>query len=500
MMPRLIQGGIGIGVSSWTLAREVSMLGQLGVVSGTALDTVMIRRLAAGDPGGHMRREIAAFPFREYAKRTVDRYYRPSGSTVNETIQQEQTDPDDNTGETAPTATKSGRRERFPVLPQLRATLSRDRALLLMLANFTDVYLAKEDHDGLVGINYLHKIQLPILPSLYGAMHAGVDAVLIGAGIPSDIPRIITSFVEHEGAALTLDLADAGDERRELTFDPGAHWAEEVHESDPPKLKRPRFFAIVSSATLGRALLKKAPSGIDGLVVEAPNAGGHNAPPRGPMRLTCEGEPIHGQKDQACLAELATLGVPFWLAGGCATRERFNDAIAAGAHGIQIGTAFAFCSESGRDPALRTRAIEAVLHDQSRVFTDPAASPTNYPFKVVELADTISSIEVYERRPRLCDLGYLRRAYLKEDGTIGYRCAAEPADDYVRKGGDREDTFDRKCLCNALMSKIDLGQCRADGYEEPPLLTAGDHLEYLKQFVSHDRTAYSAREVVEAIL
>ena len=170
---RLIQGGIGIGVASWTLAREVSMLGQLGVVSGTALDTVMIRRLAAGDPGGHMRREIAAFPFREYAKRTVDRYYRPSGSTVNETIQQEQTDPDDNTGETAPPPRRAADARDSPSCRNSAQRFPGIARLLLMLANFTDVYLAKEDHDGLVGINYLHKIQLPILPSLYGAMHAG---------------------------------------------------------------------------------------------------------------------------------------------------------------------------------------------------------------------------------------------------------------------------------------------------------------------------------------
>ena len=50
---RLIQGGMGVYVSNWRLARAVSELGHLGVVSGTCLDTVLIRRLADGDPGGH---------------------------------------------------------------------------------------------------------------------------------------------------------------------------------------------------------------------------------------------------------------------------------------------------------------------------------------------------------------------------------------------------------------------------------------------------------------
>jgi nitronate monooxygenase len=36
--PIIIQGGMGIGVSHWPLARAVSSHGQLGVVSGTALD------------------------------------------------------------------------------------------------------------------------------------------------------------------------------------------------------------------------------------------------------------------------------------------------------------------------------------------------------------------------------------------------------------------------------------------------------------------------------
>ena len=39
--PTIIQGGMGIAVSSAHLAREVAMHGQLGVVSGTAIDSVV---------------------------------------------------------------------------------------------------------------------------------------------------------------------------------------------------------------------------------------------------------------------------------------------------------------------------------------------------------------------------------------------------------------------------------------------------------------------------
>lgn len=494
MLPQLIQGGMGAGVSSWTLAREVAALGQLGVVSGTALDTILIRRLGLGDPGGHMRRAMGAFPFRDFAQRILTRYFRPAAGVDEPSAESDGSD----YGGDAPVASAP----RFPSLPLLRARLTRERALLLMLANFVEVRLAKADHGGVVGVNYLHKIQLPLLPSLYGAMLAGVDVALVGAGIPGDIPEALDQLAEHQTARLTLDVhgADPDAERIDLSFDPGAVWMEEAPGSEPPTLRRPAFLAVVSSVTLGRALLKRAPGGIDGLVVEMPSAGGHNAPPRGTMRLSHEGEPIYGPRDEVNIADLPPLGVPFWLAGGYASRDRFRAAVESGARGVQIGTAFAFCEESGLHPALRAKCIEEALGSRPRVFTDPAASPTGFPFKVLKLADTLSDAAVYQSRSRRCDLGYLRKSYSKPDGSIGYRCPAEPEEDYERKGGDPADVVGRKCLCNALLSNIGLAQRRTDGYEEPPLLTAGDDIDCLRQFITEDRRTYTARDVIEAIL
>src|SRR5271165_2197453 len=82
--PQIIQGGMGVGVSNWRLANAVSRLGQLGVVSGTALDTIFVRRLAEGDKGGHMRRGLDAFPFPEMARLIWQEYFvaggKPGGS------------------------------------------------------------------------------------------------------------------------------------------------------------------------------------------------------------------------------------------------------------------------------------------------------------------------------------------------------------------------------------------------------------------------------------
>src|SRR6186713_3342344 len=77
--PTIIQGGMGTGVSSWRLARAVSSLGQLGVVSGTALDQIFARRLQDGDPGGEMRHGLAHFPFPEVTERILSSYYIPGG-------------------------------------------------------------------------------------------------------------------------------------------------------------------------------------------------------------------------------------------------------------------------------------------------------------------------------------------------------------------------------------------------------------------------------------
>ena len=77
--PVLIQGGMGIAVSSWQLAREVSRLGQLGVVSGTALDGVVARRLQDGDEGGHIRRALRHFPSPAMADRILSAYFLPEG-------------------------------------------------------------------------------------------------------------------------------------------------------------------------------------------------------------------------------------------------------------------------------------------------------------------------------------------------------------------------------------------------------------------------------------
>jgi len=467
--PTIIQGGMGVGISNWRLAQAVSRLGQLGVVSGTALETIFARRLQDGDPGGHMRRGLDHFPFPEMAKRAWRTYYISGGK------------PEGCSYKAPPMHAKDGPRE----LQEL-----------CVVANFVEVFLAREGHDNPVGINYLEKIQIPHLPSIYGAMLAGVGYVLMGAGVPLKIPGVLDRFATHDPATYPLSVTgaqEAGDTT--MSFVP-----REFMECDLPPLIRPQFLAIISSNTLATTMARRANGKVDGFIVEGPTAGGHNAPPRGKPQLNQAGEPVYGERDRVDFEKLRELGLPFWLAGGYGSPEKLREGLAAGAAGIQVGTAFAYCAESGLRDDYKQALLKKVVSGDIRVSTDPVASPTKFPFKVAHLEGSLSEAEVYWARPRICDLGYLREPYYTAAGAIDYRCPAEPVSVYVAKGGNPENTVGRKCLCNALMANIGHPQVRSKKYVEKGLVTSGDDLTGIARFLPADGQTYSAADVVTKLI
>jgi hypothetical protein len=133
------------------------------------------------------------------------------------------------------------------------------------------------------------------------------------------------------------------------------------------------------------------------------------------------------------------------------------------------------------------------------VRTEDRASPTGFPFKTVGVQTSLSSTETYESRKRVCDLGYLRAPYRMNGGPIGYRCPAEPVRTFLAKGGSEEETLGRRCLCNALLANVGYAQPRGEGIEEAPLLTSGDDLKTLRDFLQ-GRDSYSARDVIDYLL
>jgi nitronate monooxygenase len=467
-LPMIIQGGMGIGVSNWGLARTVSMAGHLGVVSGTAIDSLFVRRLQDGDPGGHIRRALERFPISSAVDSVLDRFFRPDGR------------------QGAP----------YTPIPMYRQVVTKAREQITMMASFVEVYLAKEGHDGDVGINLLTKVQMPNLATLYGALLAGVDYVLMGAGIPREIPGALDRLAVHEPASLKFDVeGPRADEPDLLRFEPARHW----EDGPAPDVFRPKFLPIISSSALATMLVRKATGRVDGFVVEGPTAGGHNAPPRERGHFNERGEPLYGERDIADLEAIGAHGLPFWVAGGSGSPDGLRAALDAGATGIQVGTLFAYCDESGLADEFKRPVIAAALRNEVDVVTDAEASPTGFPFKVVKLYGSASEREVYEKRERVCDLGYLRTAFRRADGRLDYHCPAEPVRTWVAKGGPEEETAGRKCLCNALMANIGHAQVREDGRTEPGLLTSGDELRKLGQFLE-GRERYGALDVLSYLL
>ena len=217
------------------------------------------------------------------------------------------------------------------------------------------------------------------------------------------------------------------------------------------------------------------------------------------MNIGPTGEPTYGERDVPDLGKIREIGLPFWLAGSCASPERVQEVLALGASGVQVGTAFAFCNESGIDPELKARVLDDVRNGRATVFTDPVASPTGFPFKIVPVPGTIMDPTVYAARERICDLGYLRHAYRRDDGSVGFRCPSEPVDHYLRKGGTQQETEGRVCLCNGLLATIGQGQMHG-AIPEPQLVTAGDDLIHLGRFMKDGNTTYSAADVVDWLL
>lgn len=501
-VPRIIQGGMGIRISSWKLAREVSRKGELGVISGSMMDVVLTRSLQKGDPDGAMRRALATFPDQDMVDRLMDKYFIKGGKD----------------------ATKP-----YKNLPMWSLDPPQSLLETSVLANYCEVWLAKHDDNGspvggLVGMNLLTKVQLPTIPSLYGAMLADVDYIIMGAGIPLKVPGILDALSECKDCKLPIDVMGAEDQPS-LTFSPSEFWgaAGKPHLAEMT-LKRPAFVPIVSSVVLAQSMLKRADGagptkGIQGFVVELPTAGGHNAPPRGfrydpvakthSVDLNENGEPVYGPKDEVDLHKFskATKGLPFWLAGKFARPDKFCDVLALGGAGVQVGTNFALCEESGMDDDMKQRILTQLAASDLEVFTDPAASPTGFPFKVLELENSLANEDRYLARPRMCNLGYLRTPYIRPDGKVGYRCPSEPVSDWQKKGGEVEATKGRKCLCNALAANAGYPQVspkkkagETENYIEDMLITIGDDVNSCRRFMKQDengRWSFSAGDVID---
>ena len=210
------------------------------------------------------------------------------------------------------------------------------------------------------------------------------------------------------------------------------------------------------------------------------------------------------------MAVIASLGIPFWLAGGYGGHERLLEALATGACGIQVGSTFALTEESGMKAEYRT-----AIFKELRSGTDDAAlvkttiySPTGFSFKVAQLEGTLSEDDVYEGRRRICDIGLLQqRGFSKPDAdgnrTLFQRCASAPVDSYLDHRGIERNTEERRCLCNGLLATIGLGQVKkinGEWTEEPAIVTLGNRLDGIRRLSRQGQTPYYVGDVLADIL
>ncbi len=463
-LPIIIQGGMGVYISNFHLAKTCAQHPSvLGTLSGIAIERVVPHILQIGDPGGHYRRALEHFPFPEVAKRIISKYFVEGGISAG---------------------------EKMKSVPVVSLYPSPELIELMVLSNFALVWLAKEGHERPISVNYLEKIQIPHIYNITGAIMAGANYITIGAGIPLQIPNVLDAIVSGTTVNYRVQVKGSKDGFVTISFDPKIFFGKAL-----PPLKRPGFLPIVSTDILATLMAKKLPSGsIQGFVIEKPTAGGHNAPPRTKGIFDEKGQPVYGLKDEIIFSKLRELNIPFFIAGSCATQNSLVEAQALGAVGIQVGSIFALSDDSGMHSRFRNEIRRLGYRNELEIQTDIKASPTGFPFKVVQLSETLSDYVVYAARERICDVCALRMVY-EHNGKIYYSCPGEPINSYLRKGGEIEDTVDVMCLCNGLLSAAGFGNPG-----EPPIFTLGDDVSFLSHLMQNETDSYSAIDAIEYLL
>ena len=452
-MPRLIQAGMGIHVSSAKLANCTSRLGALGVVSGAALRHVILEDIRANDE--ETISITKQFPIAHYIEEALS--FMPGGKKHNRPVPVDTPEP------------------RYSAYPRR----------LSAVAAYVEVMRAKRGHGGKVGINVMWKCPLTVLPTIYGAMLAGVDALLCGAGVPMELPDIVAKIragMNMEYLPLTGTETHA---RMDIADDNSSAFLQ--------SLDAPRMIPILSNFAFAKRLLdtweKKYHALPFAFVLENHAAGGHNAPPRNKSTFDKQ------DNLETYFDKVVKLGIPVYAAGNFkdgGTRQEFERWTSKGAYGLQIGSRFALCEESGMREDLRNQIIEKNRQESLEVKTDMKASPTGYPIKIAQLPGTISEEAIYKARKRLCNKKYLVRSHFKEmpDGSKKetYICSAMSAEEYGRLGGDPAETEGKVCLCNGLLSTAGYYQDVEDA-----VVTLGTHGKEIKKSVS-------ARDIVEEFL
>lgn len=307
----IIQGGMGVGVSLFPLARAVAREGGLGIVSSACLDRLVSRR---------------------------------NGKKLN-------------TYEAA----------------------------------YEEVSLAKAS-GGFAGINIMCALARDYEDSARGALDAGADAIISGAGLPLTLPAI-----------------------------------------QPPK--DTALIPIVSSARALELICKKwgrlgyRP---DAVVLEGPLAGGH-------LGFKINEVDLQSNLLENLLPPVKDMAMkygdfPVIVAGGIYTHQDIARFLNMGADGVQMGTRFLATEESSASETYKEAVVRATKEDI--VLAHDPGSPCGLPFRVIKQSPMYVSAISRLRKPK-CDKGYV---LLKDAEGKFTKCPAKESNEH------------HFCICNGLLS------------------------------------------------
>ncbi len=327
----------------WALARAVSRLDNSAWFSGTALAVVLARRLQLGDPGGELRLALSRFPFPEMADRVLADFFIPHGKPAD-----------------AP----------FKLTPMPTLQPRPGLVELTVVANFVEVFLARQGHSGPVGINYLEKIQLPTLASLSGRCSRAWTMCSWGRGFPAPFPASWTRLpaANRLNCAWNVEGALPGEDHF-TTFDPQAFC-----RAAPRRSSNVRSFSASCHRRRWPLPWRKRPAG--GWTASSsrvPPLAATMRPPRGPLQLSAKpASRFYGERDVPELEKIRALNRPFWMAvlmAGLASWRRRNGWAPRASSGHRV----CLREESGLDHAdLKRQVLELSRQGRAKVFHRPA--------------------------------------------------------------------------------------------------------------------------------
>lgn len=258
-------------------------------------------------------------------------------------------------------------------------------------AAYEEVSLSKAA-GGYAGINIMCALMRDYEASVRGALDAGADAIISGAGLPLGLPAIQSA----------------------------------------------RDTALIPIVSSGRALelickkWERLGARPDAVVLEGPLAGGH-------LGFKMDQVDLEANRLENLLPEVKDMAkrygdMPIIVAGGVYTHDDIVRYLAMGADGVQMGTRFLATEESSASTAYKDSVVRSRQED-IMVAHDPG-SPCGLPFRIIKQSPMYVSSLARARKPK-CDKGYV---LLKDAEGKFSRCPAKESNEH------------HFCICNGLLS------------------------------------------------